>query len=335
MKKFDRLFPGFVGNEQTLTAAAAYLTSGQFPHALLIEGPTGSGKKTLARLIAGAAVCEDAGHRPCGVCASCRKAAAGIHPDIEEFKGEGGERSFHIDTVRILRHNAYVLPNEAEKRVMILCGAHQMTPQAQNALLKILEEPPAHLLFVLTCENRAQLLPTIRSRVTVLSLTGVSFEEAQPVFKQHFPDADEETLRRAFAASGGVIGPVLSGLSDKSLSKALDLIPQIAKALIAPDDWPLVALTGTLEKDKEAVRELLSGLHLLFRDALMLHYGGKTTLSTAPDAAHVLASALSGARLTALLRETEDLQLCQRRNMNQNLLLTRLAVRLRRAAVGS
>ncbi len=334
MKNFDRPFPDFIGNDGALNQVAAYLKAGQFPHAILIEGPTGSGKKTLARHIAGATVCEGTPRRPCGACSGCRKAAAGIHPDIEEFAGTGGERSFHIDTVRVLRHNAYVLPNEAEKRVMILCDAHQMTPQAQNALLKILEEPPAHLLFLLTCENRAQLLPTIRSRVTVLSLTGVSFEDAYPLLQERLPDADEDSLRRAFTAFGGVIGQVLSGFSGQSLSKALDLIPKIATALLAPDEWPLLALSGEMEKDKETLKEVLSGLHLLFRDALMLHYGSTTTLSTAPDAARALSARLSGARLTALIREVEGLQESMRRNMNQALLLSRFTARLRQAAVG-
>lgn len=334
MKSFDRPFPQFIGNDGAKNQIAAYLQSGQFPHALLIEGPTGSGKKTLARLIAGAAVCENAEERPCGRCAGCRKAAENIHPDVEEFSGTGGERSFHIDTVRVLRHNAYILPNEAEKRVMILSNAHQMTPQAQNALLKILEEPPAHLLFILTCENRAQLLPTIRSRVTVLSLTGVSFEEAYPLLKEKLPEADEGDLRRTFTAFGGVIGPVLSGFADKGLSKALDLLPRMAKALLSPDDWELIALTGEIEKDKETVKEVLNGLHLLFRDALMLHYGSTATLSTAPDAARTLSAALSGTRLTALIKEVEGLQEDTRRNMNQALLLSRLVTRLRSAAIG-
>lgn len=74
-----------------------------------------------------------------------------------------------------------MLPNEAAYRVLILAEAQTMTPQAQNALLKILEEPPAHVIFILTCENRSQLLETVRSRCVCLTLQPVAWDEAAPV----------------------------------------------------------------------------------------------------------------------------------------------------------
>ena len=334
MKSFESLFLDFVGNRNALQQLSVDIAAGRFPHALLIEGPAGSGKKTLARLVAGAAVCADADHRPCGICAACRKAADGVHPDITEITGGSGDRSFHIDAIRALRNTAYVLPNEADCRVLILCDAHTMTPQAQNALLKILEEPPRHLRFILTCENRAQLLSTIRSRTAVISLGGVEWEEALPLLRQRLPDVNEQTLHRAFIVSGGVIGKVLSGLASDTLDKILELTPALAEALIAPAEWTFLSLTARLDKDKEAVTGVLSGLQLIFRDALVLHYGGTATLSTAPECAATMAARLSGARLTALLREIDYLRQAQLYNMNQTLLLTQISTRLRGAAMG-
>lgn len=334
MRNSETLFPDFVGNENALRQLSVDIAAGRFPHALLLEGPEGCGKKTLARMIAAAAVCADREHPPCGRCEHCRKAREGIHPDIEEISGAGGERSFHIDRIRELKESAYVLPNEAAARVLILCDAHTMTPQAQNALLKILEEPPAHLVFILTCENRAQMLATIRSRTQSVTLSGVEWEEAYPLLARRLPDADEQTLRNAFAVSGGVIGKVLSDMSDNTLQKVLDAAPRIARALTAPTEWDLMKETACLEKDKAAIVGVLGALHLIFRDALTLHYGGTTTLSTAPQAAELLAASLSGKRLTALLKETERLRAAASRNMNQTLLLTRLCAQLRAAAVG-
>lgn len=331
MRKSEQLFENFVGNENALRQLSADIAAGRFPHALLIEGPAGCGKKTLARMVARAAVCE-ADERPCGVCNACRKAAAGIHPDIEEVVGgTANSNAFSIDRVRELRDGAYVLPNEAPARVLILCDAQTMTPQAQNALLKILEEPPRHLVFILTCENRAQMLATIRSRVQAVSLGGVEWEQAAPYLREKLPDTDEETLYRAFAVSGGVIGKVLTDMQDDTLKKVLEITPQLAEALLAPSAWDFMALTGKLEKDKAAVTGVLNAMTLIFRDALTLHYGGVTTISTAPDTARRLAAAFSGKRLTALLKELEDLRLSHLRNMNQNLLLTRMCAKLRNA----
>lgn len=333
MRSSDNLFPDFVGNENALRQLSVDIAAGRFPHALLLEGPTGSGKKTLARMVAAAAVCSDRANAPCGQCENCRKAKEGIHPDIEEIKSEGGSHSFHIDRIRELRENAYIMPNEAAVRVMILCDAHTMTPQAQNALLKILEEPPKHLVFILTCENRAQMLSTIRSRTQSVPLSGVEWEEARPFLQKRLPNMDEPTLSRAFAISGGVLGKVLSDLSDNTLQKVLETAPRIASALLSANEWELMAATAPLEKDKAAVTGVLNALQLIFRDALTLHYGGTTTLSTAPDIAARLAKALSGQRLTALLKDIEELRGAQLRNMNQTLLLTRLCARLRAATV--
>lgn len=332
MRSSDILFPDFVGNENALRQLSVDIAAGRFPHALLLEGPAGCGKKTLARMIAAAAVCADADNAPCGQCAHCRKAREGIHPDIEEITGEGGERSFHIDRIRDLKEKAYILPNEAAVRVLILTEAHTMTPQAQNALLKILEEPPGHLVFILTCESRAQMLPTIRSRTQVITLSGVEWEEAAPLLKKRLPDAEEMTLKRAFAIAGGVIGKVLLDVSDNTLQKVLETAPRIADALVGGSEWALMASTAPLEKDKAAIIGVLSALQLIFRDALTLHYGGVTTLSTAPEVATRLARGLSGQRLTALLKEIESLRTDASRNMNQTLLLTRLCARLRTAA---
>lgn len=332
MKSSESVFPEFIGNQSALQQLSEDIAAGRFPHALLLEGPTGCGKRTLARLLAKAAVCDSERQRPCGVCAACKKAENGSHPDITVIDEDA--RTLSVDTVRDLRESAFILPNEAAVRVVILCDAQKMSLGAQNALLKILEEPPRHLRFILTCENRAQLLATIRSRVTVVTLSGVEWDEARPLLHARLPQVDEETLEKAFAVSGGVIGQVLSGFEDDTLRRVLELAPRLCTALTAQNEWDFLALTAQLDKDKPAVTGVLSAMQLVFRDALTLRYGGCATLSTAPDVAKTLSARLSGARLMAMTEALEDLRQCQLRNMNQTLLLTRLCAVLRQAAVG-
>lgn len=319
-------FGDFVGNAQAKQPLAADIDAGRFPHALLLEGEAGSGRKTLAKILARAAVCRGGGERPCGVCDACRKSE---HPDITLYGGESGTLS--VDAVRAMRQEAYVLPNEAAYRVMILADAQTMTPQAQNALLKILEEPPRHVIFILTCENRTQMLETIRSRCVCVSLGAVDWDEAGPVLCARLPRADVEELRRAHSLFGGRIGRVLDAMQDGTFRRVLELTPQFAEAVIAPSELPLMRLTGTLEKDKELTAGVLTGLMLVFRDALTLAYGGEVCLSTAPDVARKLASRLSGRRLSALVEQTQALQLAMSRNMNNTLFLTRMSACLRQA----
>ncbi len=320
-------FGDLAGNAAVKRQLAALVDAGRFPHALLLEGDVGSGRRTLAGILARAAVCAGDGERPCGACAACCKSA---HPDIAVYGEEGG--SLTVDTVRDLRTDAYVMPNEAARRVIILANANTMTPQAQNALLKILEEPPARVLFILTCENRSQMLETIRSRCVCVTMQPVAFDEALPVLRARLPQASESELRRAHSLFGGRIGQVIAGMQDGTLQQVLELTPAIADALVATNEIELMRLTARLEKDRALIEGVLAGLQLVLRDALATRVGATAMLSTAPDAAARLASRLTGKQIAALSRTVEDLQRALTRNMNNTLFLTRMCACLRQAA---
>lgn len=143
---------------------------GRFPHALLLEGSPGSGTDILSGILAKAAVCLSEDERPCGRCSGCVKAAAGSHPDILTLDGDGDPRAFPVDAVREIRAGAYIRPNEAPRKVYRLLGVQNMAEPSQNALLKVLEEPPENVLFLLTAVSASGLLPTIRSRVQIFTL---------------------------------------------------------------------------------------------------------------------------------------------------------------------
>ncbi len=323
----------FVGNDAAKTLVSSFIDGRRLPHALLIEGVAGSGRRTLARQIAQAAVCTDDGVRPCLACAACRKAASGKHPDIQELGNDGTARSFHIDVIRTVRDTAYVLPNEAPRRVFILAEAQNMTDRAQNALLKVLEEPPAHALFILTCESRAQLLSTIRSRTVCLSLGAVSEAEAMPLLKQRFPDKREEELGKALAIYGGILGQTIEGLSGGAFYQLQTLTAQIATAVTAPHELTLLKLTAPFIKDKTLADAVLSGLSLLFRDALILQrLPHAAALSADRDTALTLSRTLTARQLLTLSETVEQLSIMRLRNMNPTLFATLMCARLRNAA---
>lgn len=323
-------FP-FVGNDTAKAQLAARLSDGAFPHAMLLEGPAGSGRRTMARMLAAAALCRGDGERPCGTCPVCRKVFAGSHPDVTQLGGDGEARSFHLDTVRSLREDAYVLPNEGARRVFILCDIQNMTEQAQNALLKILEEPPAHVLFLLTCEQRSQLLETVLSRVFPVTLRGVDTAEAVTALRRYLPDRSPEELQQSAVLWGGVIGQALRGLRDGSYRELLTLLTQLAQGVVAGSELTLLKATAPLEKNREAVPAVLSGLQLIFRDALTARFGGTAFLGTDPETARMLGQTLAQHQLLELLRVVEDLQIARLYNMNHTLFLTTLCARLRRA----
>lgn len=327
-------FDGLVGNADVKEQLSSLADSGRMPHALLIEGPSGSGRRTLAELVAQAAVCRhpDRAVRPCGGCPDCIKARAGTHPDISFFGGSERARSFSIQTVRALREEGYRRPNEADCRVFVLVNAQALSLEGQNALLRIIEEPPKHLRFILTCQSRFQLLETIRSRTFALAMKGVTEAEALPLLQQEFPHIPKPDLQTVTRLYGGCLGQIKDALSDNNWQEGLRLAPAIAEAMIAPEEMTLLKQTAALPpRDPVLTAGVLRELRFLFRDALAVKCGQPERLSPAPETADKLAAALTAQHLVTLIDTVAALETMQRRNINHSLFITEMCARLRTA----
>ena len=325
-------FNGFYGNEAARTRLSGAFDSGREPHAFLIDGPAGSGKKTLARLIAQAYVCEGTGERPCGECRQCRNAQAGAHPDILLESAAGGARSFSVDTVRRIRLDAFVAPNDAAVKVYILDGVHNMTESAQNALLKILEEPPPHVRFVLTCDGRSRVLETVQSRCAGITLGPVPEGQAVEALLRRDPALGRETAVRAVQLSGGYIGRAAEGLAQGSFSAALALADSFTGALCGSDPFAFLRISGLLEKEPELFRACLDLFPLLFRDAVAARAGVSGRLSGCGEAADRLRAAFTQRQLAAGADICLKARAAADRYANQRLLLTFFFDRLWQAA---
>ena len=157
-------------------AMAARVNGTRLIHAYLISGSDEDGRRAAAEYLAKTAVCALGGETPCAHCRHCGKADRGVHPDITFVEREKYARELTVDAIRALRTAAATLPNEAERSVYMLPEGDTMNLQAQNAMLKLLEEPPAHVILILLAENPERLLPTVRSRCEHISLRPVPTE---------------------------------------------------------------------------------------------------------------------------------------------------------------
>ena len=158
------------GNERVKGQLSQQERGRGLSHAYVISGPPGAGKHDLARLLAEAMLCIGPGEKPCGRCGPCLKVKKGLHPDVSVVTGPAEGKPVTVDQVRELRADAYIRPNEGDRKIYLLEGADQMNPSAQNAMLKLLEEGPRYAVFLLLAENSGGLLETVRSRCEELAL---------------------------------------------------------------------------------------------------------------------------------------------------------------------
>jgi DNA polymerase-3 subunit delta' len=252
-------FEGLLGNARLKENLRHSVDSGRLSHFYLISGPRGSGKRTLARLLAAAAVCRD-GNKPCLACSACRKAMTSNHPDIITVT-DPEHKAVAVKIVREYREDVYIKPNEADKKVYIF--PQELGTEGQNALLKILEEPPAYGVFILLAENPQQILTTVRSRCTLLQMESLPKGLLLSQLGKQFPGADQEQLLAAAERSGGYLGQAAELLKEGEVVSGRT--KAFAKAFLDSDPVAMTRLMVGMEKTKrdQAVEEVEQWLHLL------------------------------------------------------------------------
>lgn len=319
----------FIGNEKVIDRLSKLIESGRFPHALIIEGEEGIGKKTLAKDIACALVCRG-NDKPCGECSQCKKAIGAIHPDISEYIPAGTANSFHVDTVRNIINDAYVQPNEADYKIYILANAHCMNQNAQNALLKILEEPPKYVVFILTTNSKSALLSTVLSRSVCVSLEGVDIERAANYITSHCENVDYNTAKKTVETFNGNIGKAIDSLQDSKTSELVDVCNKICKALATSNEYEMMTLCSVFQKDRQGVVFACDLLKSIFRDAL---FAGESCehISGQEESAALLKSSLSRQSLIKLINTCDELKSTALSNANNALLITKFCYSLNRA----
>ena len=166
-------FKDVVGHKDIINYIRSAVTENKVSHAYILNGERGSGKKMLASLFATTLLCEKQGPDPCNECHSCRQAESGNHPDIIRVTHEKPNTISVEDIRRQVNEDIQIRPYQGPYKIYIIAEADLMTVQAQNALLKTIEEPPAYAVIFLLTENAEALLPTITSRCVMLKLRNI------------------------------------------------------------------------------------------------------------------------------------------------------------------
>ncbi len=301
----QRLNECFYANQQAKQTLAAFLDGGRIVHGILLTGERGLGKRTFARLMAAAFLCREQ-DSPCLQCASCKKILAGNHPDVITYSGDGEKaRSFHIDAVRELRRRAQLKPNEALVKVFILANCETMTAQAQNALLKLLEEPPADTMFILTAASRSALLDTVLSRLTEIRIQPLDPEECAERLCALLPDMDRTRAQEAARLCGGNLGRAQEMLISDDPMVPARLAFGVLNAAVQNEYALLLALNGVGDRTQFVL--MLDRLMLLCRDILAAKLGSHTTL-TGETLSPEIADAVTRSKAMQMITSAETAQ---------------------------
>jgi DNA polymerase-3 subunit delta' len=321
-----------LGHEWAVDLLRQHIVRGELRHAYLITGPVGVGRRTLALRLAQAVNCPQptAPGEPCGVCRTCVQIEGMRHADLTVVQAEQEGGVLKIDQVREVLRTVSLKPFQSPYRVALFLRFHEANANAQNALLKTLEEPPGHALILLTADNAEQLPPTVGSRCEILRLRPLPVEDVARFLEEQGVPAEQARLLAHL--SGGRPGAALSTLRDpEALGFREERLGDL-RALMGASRRVKFAAAEGLARDRDGLRRTLLIWSGYWRDVLLLCAGSNAPLTNIDRASELkaLAGRLSLAQARRAVSEMELGIARLERNVNPRLLLEVLLLDLPR-----
>lgn len=262
-------FHDILGHEQIIAHLQNAIEEDKVSHAYIFNGPEASGKMMLAEAFAMALQCEGEGKRPCLECRSCRQAADHNQPDIIYVLHEK-PNTIGVDDIRTqINNDIDIKPYSSRYKVYIVDEAQKMNQQAQNALLKTIEEPPAYAIILLLTTNADSFLQTILSRCITLNLKAVKEDKIKEYLMKHYQIPDYQADICA-AFSQGNVGKAIQLASSEEFGELKASVLQLMKRL---EDIDLYEMTGAVKQIAEyklSVNDYFDLMMIWFRDVLYL-----------------------------------------------------------------
>ena len=338
-------FPRLYGNEKTKSRIGSAILGGTLPHAFLIGGDDGSGKSTLAKEIAAALNCERRENTnaplPCGECNCCKRIYDGNFPDLKVLAKPRDRATVGVDAIKVFREDMFLSSTESDYKIYVIDDAECMTPEAQNALLKVLEEPPSSVVIIMLANECDKILTTIKSRAQYIAMTRFNEIELENHLLQMSADArdmkneDGEKFRAILMSSDGRLGLALRltnrKLAAECAAEREDVI-QIVRCITSKRSYGQIQAALSVLPTKRA--ELLAELEKIIsalRDLIVIKESpeSKTVFFTSQNEALTVCGAASVKRL---LRAYDEIcrahELCAK-NANVSNLLANLAARIK------
>lgn len=261
-------FQDVVGHNDIIQYMKTAVEQQKVSHAYILNGERGAGKKMLARLFAMTLQCESGGSEPCGECRACKQADSDNHPDIITLTHEK-PGTISVDDIRQqINGDIMIKPYSGPYKIYIIPGADMMTVQAQNALLKTIEEPPEYAVIFLLTENEFSLLETIRSRCVVLKLRNIKNTLVKKYLMEQYKVPDYQAEVCAAFAQGNV-GKAINLATSEHFNEIKEEAVQLLKYIDDMELHEIVAAIKEIGKYKLEITDYLDIITVWYRDILI------------------------------------------------------------------
>ncbi|NLI57383.1 MAG: DNA polymerase III subunit delta' [Clostridium sp.] len=260
-------FNDIIGQNEVISRLRAQIKNKKVGHAYIFSGPKGIGKKTVAKIFASLAICQNSsGDENCGTCQACRLFRGGSNPDFYHIKTE--KNTIGVEEIRSMQKDVYIKPLYSPKKVYLIEEAEKMTVQAQNCLLKTLEEPPLYAIIIMTTSNYQSLLETIRSRSVIYNFKKNTFEEVKKYLINNGQlDINEASFIASYA--DGVIGKAKELLESSEFKELREKTIEILLKLNEKKLIDIFFAYDFFEENKEKIEEILDIMLTFYRDILI------------------------------------------------------------------
>lgn len=334
-KYFSRLF----GNEGVKSRLGTAIKDSTLPHAFLISGPDGSGKTTLAKEIAAALNCEKRGGEllPCHVCNTCRRIYDDAFVDVKTLKRQKDKMTIGVEEVRLFREDMFLSATESDYKIYIIDEAQRLTPQAQNALLKVIEEPPENVIIFLLTSSDDAILTTIKSRTQHVSMQRFDVDMLAEYFTraggaEHI--IDKNALGELLMCADGRIGrakELLGGGADAVFAMREQTEAFISALKPSTPYSVLYTTIKSLPTKRDELTDSLESITVALRDLILLKFNKDAPLLFYPvrEVALALAGGITSKRLIKIYDIITDSLDDLSKNVSTSALLTNLGARIK------
>ena len=322
-------FDVIIGQEEVIRSLENALKNDRIGHAYIFSGSAGIGKKTVAHIYAEMLICDAPDTSgPCGKCQACRLLGSGTNPDFRLIKAEGS--SIGVDEIREIQSSVAIKPMYSKRKVYIIEDADNMTVQAQNCLLKTLEEPPSHVVLILTASNYESLLETIRSRSRRLSFKKNTLAQVRQILMERYGN-DARGIEFAAAYADGIIGTALDLMGTEEFiglrESAFDMVNRIKNSSLSG----VFSSFGFFEENKDDFDVILDIMAMFYRDMLVAKETGNEKILINSDKRDIIfnnARKYSPQQLVTGIEQIEAARRAVKQNANFQLAVEHLLISL-------